>query len=165
MIILVLAALIGFIVGIVIEELIDIGILAVIGGVIAAAVFFFGMFMAIDQNAEKVMKRDVTELIALSDGSQTTGRMFLGSGYIDGELTYRYAYKKGEGYAIDTENASYIDEIRYIKDGSKPRIERMEVVHKSTLANFLTAPFFESGNYIYVPEGTIQESFNIDLQN
>ncbi|SCV23859.1 Uncharacterized protein BCRIVMBC845_06456 [Bacillus cereus] len=164
MIILLGALLIGFIVSFIIDELIDIGILAVIGGVVAGVVFLFGMFMAIDQNAEKVTKRNVTELIALSDGSQTTGRMFLGSGYIDGELTYRYAYKKGEGYAIDTENASYIDEIRYIKDGSKPRIESREVVYRSTLANFFTAPFFESGKYIYVPEGTIQESFNIDLQ-
>lgn len=165
MIILLLALAIGFTVGIVISELLDIGFLSVMGGAIAGVVFFFGMFTTIDKNVEQVTKRDVTELVALGDGSQTTGRMFLGSGHIDGELTYKYAYKKGEGYAIDTQQANYVDELRYIKDGSKPRIENTEVVYKSTWANFLTTPFYNSAKYIYVPEGTIQETFSIDLSN
>lgn len=164
MVILLLALIIGFIVGIVIEELIEIGFFAVLGGAIAGIVFFFGMLYAIDQNVEKVTKRDVTELVALSNGSETGGVMFLGSGYINDELTYKYAYKKVEGYAVDAERADRIEEIRYIKDRSKPRIERTETVHKATWANFLTAPFFETHKYVYVPKGTIQETFKIDLE-
>lgn len=151
--------ILSVIIGIVIEELTNIGFFGIVGGVIAAGVFFFGMLFAIDQNVEKVTKRDVTELVALSNGSETGGVMFLGTGYINDELTYKYAYKKGEGYAVDTERADLIEEIRYIKDGSKPRIERTETVHKATWANFLTAPFFETHKYV-----TIKETFKIDLE-
>lgn len=131
--------------------------------VVAFGLVFFGGLSAIDSQNEEVVKRDVTELIALNDGSSVSGRMFLGSGSIDGELVYKYAMKKGEGYAVDFESANTVDELRYIKDGSKPRIERTETVYKSTFANFLVTPFFDTAKYIYVPEGTIQETFNIDL--
>ncbi|MGQ0414617.1 hypothetical protein [Escherichia coli] len=166
MIMLGVSILIGIIVGFIIDELCDNGIkgfLVMLGIVGTALVIFFGLFFTIDKNVEMVTKRDVTELVVLGDGQQTKGRMFLGSGYVDGELTYKYAYKKGEGYGIDMERADYVGESRYIKDGSKPRIEKNEVVYKSTWANVLVAPFFNTAKHIYVTEGTIQETFNIDL--
>lgn len=164
MILLLISLVIAFIAGFIvfcINE--DWTFLMIVSIIVTFGLVFFGGLSAIDSQSEKVVKRDVTELIALNDGSSVSGRMFLGSGSIDGDLVYKYAMKKGDGYAIDFEKANDIDELRYIKDGSKPRIERTEVVYKSTFTNFMTAPFFDTAKYIYVPEGTIQETFNIDL--
>ncbi|QWI73323.1 hypothetical protein ER45_030710 (plasmid) [Bacillus mycoides] len=162
----VLAGLSAMVVSYILEDKFDIDsvILPIIAAcIVFIAVFFGGMYMA-HQNAATTRNIDATELIGLNDGSNVTGRMFLGSGHVDGELVYKYAYKKGEGYNIDMIRADLVDELRYIKDGSKPRIERQSVSFDSWVVGFLIQPFSESKTIIYVPEGTIQNTFTVDLE-
>ncbi|PEF03443.1 hypothetical protein COM97_27270 [Bacillus thuringiensis] len=162
----ILAALSAMVVNFIIEEKFDIDsvILPIIAAcIVFVAVFFGGMYTA-HQNAAQTKNIDATELIGLNDGSNVTGRMFLGSGHVDGELVYKYAYKKGEGYNIDMIRADSVDELRYIKDGSKPRIERQSISFDSWTVGFLIQPFSETKTIVYVPEGTIQNTFTVDLE-
>ncbi|MFQ3543493.1 hypothetical protein Q7A53_05355 [Halobacillus rhizosphaerae] len=114
------------------------------------------------ENGERYHKVSSTiNIVALQDGQGVHGEFFLGSGYIDGELQYNYAIKKDGGYKIDSINASsYV--VRYIDDNSKPRIEEIEEGFEN---NFLKFMFFTgTKKYIYVPQGTVKEGYNIDLK-
>lgn len=126
---------------------------------IVAGILLIALTVAVGENADYKTEKKVTELVALNDGS-----MFLGMGRREDELTYNYAIKKGEGYAIDYIEADHVEELRYIKDNSKPRIETDTQVYTNGFVKFFLAGLETENTYIYVPKGTVQETYKVDLQ-
>jgi hypothetical protein len=127
-------------------------------GAIAVGVLLTILTGVLADHADYKVEKEVTELVALNDGS-----MFLGMGRREDELTYNYAIKKGEGYAIDYIEADQVEELRYIKDSSKPRIETSTQVYTNSFVSFLLAGLESEKTYIYVPKGTVQETYKVDL--
>lgn len=133
-----------------------IGILFTLIGIVVA---IFGGIICNPQ----VPEVETTYIYAMSDTMGVEGSFFLGSGSVDSEMKYIYMEKTEKGMRIadpiDTENAY----INYIEEGETPRIEKVWYKTDSDLLNFLFI-FPNSETYIYVPEGTVKEVYNIDLQ-
>lgn len=102
------------------------------------------------------------QLVALQDNSGVSGNFFLGAGHIDGQPVYTYMYEvEGKGYKVDQIKAgeSYVN---YCV--GNPYIDKFSYRFKHGLLRFLFIDFYGTDTYIFVPEGTIQKDFNIDLQ-
>lgn len=139
---------------------------------------------------EAVETVSVQRIIALQDTAQAHGRSFLGTGTYQGTMYYYYYIETEEGYAfnkISPENETVF--IKYIQDNSVPRIEKT-VEHKRLQRILKREPSFwrdffawhrykeysvgdicEESSFtskfvytIYVPEGSIVEKYDIDLQ-
>ncbi len=101
-----------------------------------------------------------TDIYALQDNFATEGSFFLGSGHIDDELKYFYVKQTDVGYTVCNVDAdkSYI---QYTSD-------RCHVVKQSYTFNSQAARLFAvpSGErYIfYIPEGSIVNTYSIDLR-
>lgn len=106
---------------------------------------------------------ETTYIYAMSDTMGIEGSFFLGTGSVDSEMKYVYMTKTDKGMKIaepiDTKDAY----INYIEEGEAPRIEKVHYITDSDLLNFLFI-FPQSETYIYVPEGTVKEVYNIDLK-
>ena len=105
---------------------------------------------------------------ALSDSSDIHGRFgFLGSGYIDEELTYYYVVQEKDEYGrecFEVESISAKDAgIVYIAEGEKPYLLQSYYVYES---KFFDSIFGEQTGkiYFYVPEGSIVENYKVDLE-
>lgn len=99
-----------------------------------------------------------SDLRAINMGDQTTGRFFLGSGVINGENVYTYFYVNKGGNAqsgrIDADSAEVVE-----SDTEDPRI----VTHNWRMP-WWYGPFDLGETYtIYVPEGSITSTYNLDL--
>lgn len=126
----------------------------------------FGLIIAVFGGCicnPQVPEVETTYIYAMSDTMGVEGSFFLGSGSIDSEMKYIYMEKTEKGMKIadpiDTENAY----INYIEEGEAPRIEKIHYITDNNVLNFLFI-FPHSETYIYIPEGTIKEVYNIDLK-
>lgn len=166
---------------------------AVIGCVLAVAfIIFLSNLLCIPDYFENktITETNVQEIVALQDTTQANGRCFLGTGTYQGKMYYFYYVETEKGYVFnklspESENVY----IKYIQGEDSPRIE--EACEYSVLAvkekpsfwwNILAwlylkdysvgdisekkpMLFSSSISYtIYVPEGSIVEEYNIDLQ-
>ena len=104
------------------------------------------------------------EICALNDSSEVGGQKFLFSGYIEENLVYRYV--------VDTERGKHIEECdvddAYIKDieSNNPYVEIHKYQFKSGWYYLFAIDFKSEENYqvFYVPNGTITNEYNVDLQ-
>ncbi len=140
---------------------------------------------------EAVETVSVQRIMALQDTAQAHGRSFLGTGTYQGTMYYYYYIETEEGYTfnkISPENETVF--IKYIQDNSVPRIEKT-VEHKRlqwilkkepsfwrdffawrqykeySVGDICEEHSFTSSKFvytIYVPEGSIVEKYDIDLQ-
>ena len=109
-------------------------------------------------------KVDESSIIALNDSTGVSGQFFLGSGTVDSEQVYNYAYKDGDEIKVDTKKCN-VSSIKYTNDNYKVETYRGKL--NSTVYNVL---FFgllkpEKEKYIfYVPKGSVSENYNVDLK-
>ncbi|PZT57343.1 hypothetical protein [Paenibacillus silvae] len=103
-----------------------------------------------------------TEVISLQDKSSYSGKFFLGSGNINGSSQYTFITKndnemKVQQLGVNEASLIYSDE---------PKIERYEKFFDSKIIKLLFGkqPFHSPTFKIYIPEGTIKENYNVDLQ-
>ena len=108
------------------------------------------------------------EMYALSDSQDIYGQFgFLGSGYIDEELTYYYAVQEKDEYGRECFDVNSIDAndagIIYIEDGEKPYMLQSYYKYNS---KFFSSIFGEQTGkiYFYVPKGSIIEQYKVDLE-
>jgi len=101
------------------------------------------------------------EIVTLQDNSQTTGRFFLGSGFINGTMKYVFYYKYKESYImhmVDYSSAEIIitDKTPYLKQISYMRT-------KDFINNFsFDFEYPETEFIFYVPKGTISSNYSLD---
>ena len=106
-------------------------------------------------------------ITAMQDNLNTHGRFYMRSGYIETDLCYYYAYstKNGLKSSYIPANKTYLN---YTTD--KPHIERYTRKWNKSWIKWFTCQ--DAQDYAvndvyykaYVPEGSVEQSFNMDLQ-
>ena len=110
-----------------------------------------------------VYEDTTTQIVALQDGDAITGRtFFLGSGYVKNELEYTYMYDTEKGFAVNQVPAAH-SYIKYSND-SPYVIEHKATQFDGIMWNLITIPSVSTEYYFYLPEGSIIQGYNIDLQ-
>lgn len=105
-------------------------------------------------------KGEVTEIVAIRDGNSVDGVLFLGCGHKDGDFYYCYAEESEQRYSIQNVRA---EECRVKYTDTTPRIVRQTADGFKNKWNYiLLFPIYEKTT-IYVPPGSIDMTFNIDL--
>lgn len=94
---------------------------------------------------------------ALSDSSMMNGRMYVRSGYIEEQPYYQYMVKQSDGGFVYNRVKARTAKIYYTDDDNY----RVEWYRRTK--NFLFASQEEVLQKIYVPKGSIEDSFSIDL--
>ncbi len=102
-----------------------------------------------------------TNIIALKDNQNVDGNFYLMGGYIDEDLYYYYATETEFGYKTEKIKADNA----YIKytDG-KTCIEKYKGEPTNESVHFWGFPTCDYQYIIYVPEGTVTNEFNVDLE-
>ena len=106
-------------------------------------------------------------ITAMQDNFNTHGRFYIRSGYIETDLYYYYFYstKNGLKSSYIPANKTYLN---YTTD--EPHIERYTRRWNKSWIKWFT--HFDAQDYVtndvyykaYVPEGSVEQSFNMDLQ-
>lgn len=130
-----------------------------------------------------------TKIIALKDNNRTEGQFFLGCGSINNSNYYCYYTETNDGN-IGYNQISTNDNVklRYCSNKEQPKVDIYNEVAQTILIkkpNFLTSSLFSYIEYykytvgdvvdtsissrhqqtiIYIPEGSIQQEYNIDLE-
>lgn len=170
------AGLIGFITYILIAIInknfdfgdVCVGLLVGMGVMIALFIvlILFGVInQAISTPIEDIIYIDA-DITTLEDNFQIKGRKYLTHGYIDETLSYTYINKQIDGgykvYSVPASDST----VYYIKDNEQPHIEYHKTQFVNPVLKFLynDTPLFDQTYKIYVPEGTIVETYSIDLR-
>ena len=104
-----------------------------------------------------------TKIIALTDNTSIRGQKYLFSGYIDEKYIYRYVIETNDGKQIkELQNSKDV----YIKyDNEDPRIVEAVTNLKHEWMWLFAIGVPDIKYTIYVPEGTITEKYDIDLES
>lgn len=99
------------------------------------------------------------EIFALSDNIGASGDFFLGTGQVGNDLVYFYV--------IDTENGKHIESVKrenaYIKYGDDHVVTIVSYEFENRLLNWVGFSTRENDYIFTVPDGTITNSFEVDL--
>lgn len=99
------------------------------------------------------------EIVALKDSNNISGKFYLGSGYINESAYYHYMVQGENGLdmkRIKTDKCS-------LQFDENPRIETITYKFKNPILNWIAIDSTED-YIIHCPEGTIDYSFQVDLQ-
>ena len=165
--------IIGFIIGVIgaisymggIDSFVDVFVSLLIGvlSTLIAALLVVILTVAIIPADEYIYSPvSETPIIALKDDQSVVGSHFLFSGITDSELRYYFATETDLGVKIKhvkAENAY----VRY--DSENPRIQSYRCTGFRHWYTFLYSVPLKSDNYVlYVPEGTIERVYEINLE-
>jgi hypothetical protein len=135
-------------------------------GLFGAVVAFFICFITsviVDGVADKeYVKIDENKIIALQDGSSVSGRFFLGSGSFDGTMKYVYMTSTNNEMSMDSvrvESAKLL-----YSDLTKIETYKSYYTNKTVRYLFGKESWDHNIYKIYIPEGTVKQNFNVDLQ-
>lgn len=140
----------GFILGILISIIAG-GILTIIVSIITHATF----------DSEEYLPTE-TKIVALKDNVTSKGSFFLGSGSIEGDMTYFYMVQKERGMKIESisaESAYIVEEDR--KDGV---IEEYDFRFKNEIIEFWFPNWGIGDTVIKIPKGSIIQNYSVDLE-
>ncbi len=120
--------------------------------------FVVGAVM-IDKSEWKVSETPkATEyIVSLNDSNLTIGRLYMRRGYINESLYYQYIVKVSDDGLVP--NRILAQEATIYYDNKNPRVEWYEM-KRHWLFFRKTAARFK----VYVPNGSVTEDFNVDLQ-
>lgn len=145
----------------------------------------------VTETTEKYKLASSAEIIALEDNISTKGSYFLGTGSSDNK-EYYYFYTKSDDGNMKLNKVDALDgkvSLKYCSDNDSPRVEEYHVIYQTKLVKrpkFWTTPIYIYNKYkkyrigeiinndentwsnekitIYIPEGTIKQNYNLDLQ-
>ena len=135
-----------------------------IGVLLSVAIMVLGGGVATASGAlTQSEKVEAVEVISLNDNSNTEGAFFLGSGSVNEESVYYYAYESDKGITVGEIDA---DEVYINYTDKQPRLEEYRTKFKSEFLNWSFAYLGEDSCYykLYIPEGSIIEEYKIDLE-
>ena len=102
-----------------------------------------------------------TKIIALKDNQNVNGSFYILGGYVDEDPYYYYATETEFGYKTEKMKADNA----YIKyTDNEPHIERYVGDFANEGTYFWGFPMCDDRYIIYVPEGTVTNEFNVDLE-
>ena len=107
--------------------------------------------------------KETKELYALQDGSEISGRFFLGSGHIDEEMYYVYMVKEDKGKQMQTLE---IDENKiYLNDNvDTPTLDIYSKDFKYEWMYWFAMPKLGYEYVFNIPSDSIDYKYNIDLK-
>lgn len=162
MAIVIICVIIGFIIGYKTnwDDIVS-GILAGILGLLIGLLIYLivGGCIGCELATKEVIEEQ--KIYALNDSIGVEGGYYLFSGYIDGNLKYRYV--------IDTDKGKHIEEVAadygYIKEGDyDPKVEHHYYEFEKKWQSWFGHRLFVEDYYeFYVPENTVTTEYNIDL--
>lgn len=161
-----------------------------IKGFIACIVFVIGILSwvasvvissTISETKEEYKLVESHNIIALQDSSNTSGTFFLGCGTVGSSMYYCYYIDTDDGYKYQQIKVSSDDvdvSIKYCKEKETPHIEKYDkytivtsnkdwgwVFNPALIAPRANQSVLSAQKiYIYLPEGTIDENYKVDLQ-
>lgn len=139
---------------------------AILSGVISAAVIIIAICLNPFSNIEYVTT-DKEDLYALEDNVSSNGRVFLGSGTVEGESKYFYMISDELGYKTNSSSSSN-SFIKEIADNQNAYVELKKKQFKNNVVGFLfPLNWLEQGNatVFHIPKGSISNDYNVDLKN
>lgn len=151
------------------------------------------LIMSNDDNVMVTSKIDYTvddtiEIYALEDNTSTKGTFFLGTGSVNNKTYYCYYMLTEDGYKYDTISPQeYEVYLNYITDDEKPHIDTLYKTKTKTISSkyywlvsaralfnpqgYKVGTVIQTKKYtlfkkykIYVPKGTIDENYKIDME-
>ena len=136
-------------------------ILGLLGLLGSAAISAMISDVAVTKDICEIELSRSVEIVALKDSQDLNGSAFLFSRNIDEDLYYYYAAKTENGYKMDKIRA---DSCSVIYSDGTPRIDTYSATGFKRWADYIfKVPIYEE-IIIYVPPGTIEQSFSIDLE-
>lgn len=99
-------------------------------------------------------------IYALSDNTEASGSFFLGSGYVGSDLSYFYVIETDKGKHVE----SVTREHAFVNYGETPSVEQIEYDFSERAMYAIGVPMKHADYVFTVPEGTITNSFQIDLR-
>lgn len=106
-------------------------------------------------------KSSTEHIIALNDSTGVNGRAgFLGSGYVEDELYYYYMTDTKEGFQAKKIKA----EDAYVRYSDEQIVETYTATNFKNKLLWLVALPINSFHIVYIPEGSIIENYQIDLE-
>ena len=121
-----------------------------VGSLLLLILAFFSSCMP--DNEYNFAESENKSIIALQDNIYLQRR--------NSDLKYVYMYKDNDGYKVDTISAQ---DATIIYD-NEPRIVKQTGEFKNWYSWIYAIPAVKTKNYIYVPKGSIQEEYDIDLR-
>lgn len=147
-------------------------VLSILGIVATIGFFLYGLC---SPNEKTTVEQEVvssTKLVAVNDSWQTKGKLTSGllatTFTISDHGVYRYYFKDEDGYI----EQDYVDasetKIDYIKDGETPHLDLLTsytyTTRKRNNKPYITKYDEETWYILYIPEGSLTESYVFDLQ-
>ena len=147
-------------------------VLSILGIVATIGFFLYGLC---SPNEKTTVEQEVvssTKLVAANDSWQTKGKLtssLLATTFtISDHGVYRYYFKDEDGYT----EQDYVDasetKIDYIKDGETPHLDLLTsytyITRKRNNKPYVTKYDEETWYILYIPEGSLTESYVFDLQ-
>ena len=147
------------------------GVFSILGGIImilclAALIAMFGcLFPSVCQDpmSDQILyEKDIDiPLEALADNVGAEGHFYIGFGYAKEKLKYYYCFETVNGKKIKSVSS---DEALIVYSSETPRIERYSARGFRTFWGYIFNIPLTTYYKIYVPEGTIQNQFVIDMK-
>ena len=109
---------------------------------------------------QEYVLKDSFKIYALQDNNGVQGSFFLGSGSVSSNLKYYYAATYEDGikiYDIDVHKA-------ILKNDDNPHIEKYEIQFVNKFIRNNVGNLGDIKYKIYIPKGSIQYNFNVDLK-
>lgn len=136
-------------------------VILVLGSCITLLVFTMSSGIVSSEEAIEFKQVEDTPIIALKDNQNTEGHFYLTGGYVNENLYYYYAIETEFGYKTEKIKADNA----YIKyTNEQPHIERYEGGFADDWRYLFGFPVCVDRYIIYCPEGTVDETFLIDLE-
>lgn len=138
----------------------DTGFYGFMGFVIGLILFFVvGGAIGDDLATKEIVEEQ--KIYALNDSLGVEGGYYLFSGYIDGDLKYRYVVDTDKGKHIEEVDADY----GYIKEGGyEPMVKHYYYDFEKKWHSWFAYKLFVEDYYeFYVPENTVTTEYNVDL--
>lgn len=134
----------------------------IIAIIVTSALFIISLLGGRGFEVDEVYNVESEPIVALKDNSNTSGFSYLGSGHIEEDLYYYY-FTNTENHGKELHKTPAEQVTLYDNEKENPRIETKYMKNSNPIINF----FFitDKKRYdIYIPEGSIDYSFSVDLE-
>lgn len=131
-----------------------------VGGIIGGFICFFLSAMIPMDTYDKVTS---VNIVALQDNNSFNGDFFLGTGNIEGRMEYILYYEESDYYKM-LQLPHGLVKIRYTS--SQPKLITIENYPTDSFINSFVfdGDIYDKRYIIEVPEGTIKNDYNLDVQ-
>lgn len=131
-------------------------VLGLAAGLIVCAL---SSFIVTDSVSDFTKHETTQEIYALSDNIGSSGNFFLGTGQVGSDLSYFYV--------VDSENGKHIESVKrenaYVKYGDAHTVTVVSYEFENKALHWIAFSTKDNDYIFCVPDGTITNSFQIDL--